>query len=520
MRRSISLTGLVGLTTALLITSFSGSATAAPEGQIRGAGSDTAVANSYLVVLKDTAAVRSKGTSATAKEMTSRHRGSVTFVYQRALLGFATKMKEADARQLAADSRVDYVQQDQTVHMSDTQINPPSWGLDRIDQRDLPLNNSYTYPNTASNVHAYVVDTGIRFSHSTFGGRAVSGFDAIDGGSADDCNGHGTHVAGTIGGAAYGVAKGVQLVGVRVLDCQGSGTTAQVVAGIDWITANAIKPAVENMSLGGSADPALDTATRNSINSGVQYAIAAGNGNIFGIGVDACGTSPARVAEGITVGATQITDARAGFSNLGTCLDIFAPGVNITSAWMTNDTATNTISGTSMAAPHVAGVAALKLSANTGLTPAQVRDAVVADSTPNKVTSPGTGSPNRLLFVPNDTPGSAVTVTNPGAQTGTVGTPKSVQVTGSSSDGEAVTFTGTGLPPGLSISSGGTISGTPTTAGTYNVTVTGTDNTGATGSASFVFTITGGAAGAHRLDRSSATPGSRPAPRPGPRPLA
>ncbi len=507
MRRSISLAGLVGLAAALLTTSFSGSAAAA-EGTIRGAGSDKAVANSYVVVLKDSATVRSQGSNTTAKALATQHRGKVTFVYDSALRGFATTMSEADAKRLAADSRVDFVQQNQTVHASGTQTNPPSWGLDRIDQRNLPLDNSYTYPNTGSGVRAYIVDTGIRFSHTDFGGRAVSGYDAVDGGSADDCNGHGTHVAGTVGGSKYGVAKGVTLVGVRVLNCQGSGTTAQVVAGIDWVKANAVKPAVANMSLGGGVDSAIDTATRNAINSGVQFAIAAGNGNALGLADNACNYSPARVAEGITVGATQRTDAKASFSNFGTCLDIFAPGVDITSAWSTNDTATNTISGTSMAAPHVAGAAALYLSSTPGASPQAVRDYLVNNATLNKVTSPGTGSPNRLLYVVNGPPtGNTVTVNNPGNRTGTVGTATSLQITGSSTGGGTLTYSATGLPPGLLISSSGLISGTPTTAGTYTVTVTGRDSTGATGTTTFTWTINPAGGGTCTAGQKIANPG-------------
>jgi hypothetical protein len=248
-------------------------------------------------------------------------------------------------------------------------------------------------------VHAYIIDTGIRFTHTTFGGRAVSGRDTVDNDNdATDCNGHGTHVAGTVGGSQYGVAKGVALVGVRVLDCNGSGTTAGVVAGVDWVTANAIKPAVANMSLGGGLDTTLDNAVAGSIASGVTYGIAAGNSN-----ANACNFSPARVPAAITVGATDINDNRASFSNFGTCVDIFAPGVNITSSWLTSDTATNTISGTSMATPHVVGVAALIASANPSFTPQQVRDRMVADATTGVVVNPGTGSPNRLLFVNNGT---------------------------------------------------------------------------------------------------------------------
>jgi len=404
---------------------------AAAEGQILAAGSPDAVAGSYIVVFKS-------GTAAEPAGMAARHRATITHTYSAALRGFAATMSENEAKRLAADPAVAYVEQNRTFSISETQSPVPSWGLDRIDQRDLPLNNSYTYPNTASNVTAYIIDTGIRFSHTTFGGRAVSGFDAIDGGSADDCHGHGTHVAGTVGGSQYGVAKAVRLVGVRVLNCQGSGTTAQVVAGIDWVTGNhqAGAPAVANMSLGGGADTAIDNAVRNSIADGVSYAIAAGNGNQLGIPQDACGSSPARVAEAITVGATQNNDAKASFSNYGTCLDIFAPGVNITSSWATGDTATNTISGTSMATPHVAGAAALYLSTNPAATPAQVRDALVANATPNKVTSPGTGSPNRLLFV-----GSGSTPPPPPPPPSGCANPTTGSLSGA---GDADYYTGTG----------------------------------------------------------------------------
>ncbi len=239
---------------------------------------------------------------------------------------------------------------------------------------------------------AYIIDTGIRFSHNEFGGRAVSGFDAVDGGSADDCHGHGTHVAGTVGGTTYGVAKGVALVAVRVLDCSGSGSTSGVIAGVNWVTSNHTAKAVANMSLGGSPSTSLDTAVTNSIASGVVYAIAAGNSNR-----DACKFSPARTPNAITVGATTSTDARASYSNKGTCLDLFAPGSSITSAWYTGNTATNTISGTSMATPHVAGVAALYLQGHTA-TPQAVRDAIVNAATANVVGNAGRGSPNRLLY--------------------------------------------------------------------------------------------------------------------------
>jgi subtilisin family serine protease len=310
-------------------------------------------------------------------------------------------MTARQARRMAADPAVAYVQPNVVHRASDTQANPPSYGLDRIDQRNRPLSASYTYSTTASGVHAYIIDTGSRTGHQDFGGRAFSGFDAVDGGPADDCNGHGTHVAGTVGGTAHGVAKGVQLVAVRVLNCQGSGTTAQVVAGIDWVTANAAKPAVANMSLGGGADTALDNAVRASIGSGVSYAIAAGNG-LFGLfPLDACTQSPARVAEAVTVSATDSSDRKPSWANRGTCVDVFAPGISITSSWSTSDTATNTISGTSMATPHVAGAAALYLATHPAATPAQVSSAITGNATAGVVVSPGSGSPNRLLYTGN-----------------------------------------------------------------------------------------------------------------------
>jgi subtilisin family serine protease len=220
-------------------------------------------------------------------------------------------------------------------------------------------------------VKAYVIDTGIRFSHTQFGGRAVTGYDAIDGGSADDCNGHGTHVAGTIGGSTYGVAKSVQLVGVRVLNCSGSGSTSGVIAGVDWVTGNhaAGQAAVANMSLGGGASSALDSAVQRSINDGVSYAVAAGNGDFLGRQQNACNYSPARVAAAMTISATDSSDRKASWANYGSCVDWFAPGVSITSAWHSSITATRTISGTSMATPHTAGVAALYLQSNPSASP-------------------------------------------------------------------------------------------------------------------------------------------------------
>jgi subtilisin family serine protease len=355
------------------------------------------VPGQYIVVLEDWAAgPKGPGSAAdaVAANLANAHGGSVGRIYRNALLGFSVRMPEAAARRMSLDERVAFVEEDGTVEAVATQLNPP-WGLDRIDQRTLPLNQTYNYDATGAGVKVYVIDTGIRFSHLQFGGRAVSGFDSIDGGSADDCNGHGTHVAGTIGSAAYGVAKGVSLVGVRVLNCQGSGSTAGVIAGIDWVSANhqAGEPAVANMSLGGGASSALDTAVLNSINDGLTYAIAAGNSN-----ANACSSSPARVAPAITVGASTSSDARASFSNFGTCVDLFAPGSGILSAWYTTDMASNTISGTSMAAPHAAGVAALYLEDHPSATPQTVRDAIVNAATPGVLTGVGSGSPNLLLY--------------------------------------------------------------------------------------------------------------------------
>jgi subtilisin family serine protease len=395
LRRSIAAGATFAVVAAALAVTTGGAAFAGPlEGKVRGARTPDVVKDSYIVVLKDKTA-NAYTVESTASTLARLHGGTVRQTFASALKGYAAQMSEAQAQRLAARPEVAYVQQNHIVKASAVQANPPSWGLDRIDQSYLPLDNSYTYPTTASNVHAYVVDTGIRVTHSEFGGRAAAGFDAVTtGGTADDCNGHGTHVAGTIGGSTYGVAKGVQLVAVRVLDCTGAGDDAKVIAGIDWVTQHAVKPAVANMSLGGSVSPALNDAVTRSIASGVTYAVAAGNE-----GWNACKNSPASVPEAITVGATDNTDRRPAFSNVGPCVDVFAPGFGITSSWNTDNSATNTISGTSMAAPHVAGAAALLLAADPTLTPAQVQAAIVSGAVTGAVTNPGVGSPNKLLRV-------------------------------------------------------------------------------------------------------------------------
>lgn len=316
------------------------------------------------------------------------------FVYSYALNGFAGAMSDAARSGLLRDARVTRVEADGVVHTTTAQSGA-TWGLDRIDQRALPLNGTYSYTSTGSGVTAYIIDTGIQIGHSDLGGRASVGVDEVgDGQNGIDCNGHGTHVSGTVGGTTYGVAKSVTLVAVRVLNCSGSGTWSGVAAGMDWVVAHVHRPAVANMSLGGGANSTVDDALRRMIGAGVATAVAAGNGNMGGVAQDACKYSPARVAEAMTIGATSSTDAKTSWSNYGNCVDWFAPGLNITSDWLTG---TKTISGTSMATPHTTGVAALYLQTNPAATPQQVRDALYANTTKGVVTSSKTTN-NHLLY--------------------------------------------------------------------------------------------------------------------------
>lgn len=397
VRLSTLLLCLFALLSVFTLSTFGQEETKTPA--VRGADSADVIPNQYIVVFNDTV----DAATIAADLQNSRAAGvAVDQVYETVLNGFSAELSEEALNDLLKNPAIAYIEADQLAHIVDTQSNA-TWGLDRIDQRDLPLNSTYTYNTSGVGVDAYIVDTGIRITHNEFSGRIAStGYTAInDGNGYDDCNGHGTHVAGTVGGTTYGVAKDVTLYAVRVLGCNGSGSYAGVIAGIDWVTSNAGqtgRPSVANMSLGGGVSSAVDDAVRNSVASGVTYAIAAGNDN-----ANACNASPARVNEAITVGSTTSSDSRSSFSNFGTCVDVFAPGSSITSAWINSDSSTNTISGTSMATPHVAGVIALILEGSPSASPAQIFSEILNTATPDKVGNPGSGSPNLLLCTDNCT---------------------------------------------------------------------------------------------------------------------
>ncbi len=362
------------------------------EAPVMAADSVDAISGRYIVVFSQGSEGHDVDGAAYAAE---RAGGKIHYRYSHALRGFAASLPEAALQGVRHNPNVEFIEVDQRVSLGiETAQSVSTWNLDRIDQRQLPLDGFFGFTSTGTGVTAYIIDTGIRPTHSEFTGRASVGYDAVgDGRSGIDCNGHGTHVSGTVGGFNFGVAKNVSLVAVRVLNCSGSGTISGVVAGVDWVTGHKAAPAVANMSLGGGASTALDNAVKASIAGGVTYAIAAGNSNR-----DACKFSPARVPQAVTVGATTSSDSRASYSNYGPCLDLFAPGSAVTSAWNSSDTATNTISGTSMATPNVTGVAALYLQLNPAATPADVAAAITAKATPGVVKSTGRNSPNLLLF--------------------------------------------------------------------------------------------------------------------------
>ncbi|MDR7273556.1 S8 family serine peptidase [Catenuloplanes atrovinosus] len=483
--------------------------TPAAEGRIAAAGGPTAIPDSYIVTLEDGA----DSVEHLAGTLAERHDGRVNRTFRHALRGFEAELTETAARRLAADPAVASVTQNHRVRATDV----ASWGLDRVDQRALPLDGSYTAPRTAPAVRAYIIDSGINLTHAEFAGRVVSGTDTIDhDDDATDCLGHGTHVAGTVGGATFGVAPDVRLVAVRVLDCDGWGTAATVIGGIDWVTADhdPHELAVANLSLGGTVYEPMMQALTDSIADGITYGVAAGNDR----GADACATFPAAVPAAIAVAATAADDSRAAFSNIGSCVDVFAPGAGITSAFIGGDTATRTANGTSMAAPHVTGAAALILADHPTYTPAQVTTELLAEATPDVVTDPGAGSPNRLLYVDGAAPADDFTVSATPASLsttagGTVSTTVSTTVTRGAP--QPVTLSVSGLPAGATatfststVDAGGsatlTVSTTTATpAGSYQLALVGAGS-GATRPAVFQLTVdpAPGCAGATSMDVS------------------
>jgi len=470
---------VLGFAAALAVLAPTGATAATPAGR-------------YIVVLKAGSTLTPAAAAASARAQGAQ----VSFVYSRAIRGYAATLSRSLVRQLRASSSVDYVQRDMPVRIVGTQTPVPSYGIDRIDQRSLPLNNTYTYPRTGAGVNAYGIDTGIRITHQQFGGRAAYGYDAVDGSlPADDCNGHGTHTAGTMGGSLVGVAKQVHLIAVRVLGCDGSGTSSGIIAGIDWVIGDhqAGQPAVANISIGTQVgkDSAFDSSVRSLIADGVSTAVAAGNGAANGLyQLNACDGSPSDVPEALTVSATNSSDSKPLYANIGSCVDLFAPGDGVISTWNSSDTATQSDSGTSMAAPHVAGAAALYLEANPSATPAQVASAIVSNATNGVVQSAGTGSPNKLLYVGFISAGGGGTGNQaPTASFTSSCTNLACTFTDASTDAD-----GTIASRSWAFGDGGTSTATNPShtyaaGGTYTVTLTVTDNAGATGTTTRTVTV-------------------------------
>lgn len=478
-------------------------ATDKPEPQSKLVRTGNPVAGEYIVVLAKPAGQRAMApleVTNLSEQLLAPLSAKPEQEYTAALQGFSVvNLTEDEALALAEDPRVAYVQENGRITVDATQTNA-TWGLDRIDQVSLPLNQTYTYNADGTGVKAYIIDTGIRATHTNFGGRVGTGFSSInDGQGTNDCHGHGTHVAGTVGSTTYGVAKNVQLFPVRVLNCQGSGTDAEVIAGVDWVAANHSGPSVANMSLGGDASPALDAAIANLVAAGVTTVVAAGNES-----QNACNVSPAREPTAITVGSTTQSDARSSFSNFGTCVDIFGPGSSILSTSNGSNTATATLSGTSMASPHVAGGAALYLQGNPTATPAQVGAALTAAASQGKISNPGTGSPNLLLNISSFGGGGGgnlpptTSITSP-ANGATVSGSITVTANAADSDGTvaSVRFS---LPDGTSVTdTTAPYSATWNTAtvanGSRAISVTATDDDGATATASVSVTVNNGGGG-------------------------
>ncbi|MFF2779540.1 S8 family peptidase [Streptomyces sp. NPDC058052] len=388
LRNTVIAAGVAGSAAAALLAANLAGAAAPAEGTVHGLGAAGAVDGSFVVILD---------ASANKEALAKKYGGTLDRAYGSEVNGFsASGLTVQEAKRLAADPAVGTVVQNKRFTINETQEKPPSWGLDRIDQAEAAGDEKYTYPDGGGEgVTAYVIDTGVRVSHQDFGGRASHGFDAIDNDdSADDGNGHGTHVAGTVAGTAHGVAKKAKIVAVRVLDDNGSGTTEQVVAGIDWVTKNHSGPSVANMSLGGGADEALDAAVQRAIAAGITFSVAAGNESS-----DAGQGSPSRVPEALTVASSTSADEQSDFSNFGATVDLYAPGSEITSAWNDSDTGVKTISGTSMAAPHVAGAAALYLAANPTATPTDTAAALTGAATADAIKNPSANTPNKLLKI-------------------------------------------------------------------------------------------------------------------------